>query len=400
MSATALRVALFTGNYHYIPDGVALTLNRLVRFLLERRIPVLVFSPTAPRPALEPTGELVPVPSVPVPGRAEYRFSIPFSPRLWRRLRAFGPTLLHVATPDLLGLMALRYGQGHGIPVVASYHTHFASYLKYYRFDGLEQTSWRYFVWFYNQCQHVYVPTPEMERELRAHGVETEIRRWARGVDTDLFHPARRSEAWRRMVGVQDRERVVLFVSRLVQEKNLPTLKAVFQQLHALEPELRFVVIGDGPEREELARALPFVRFLGHQTGEALATGYASSDVFVFPSDTETFGNVTLEAMASGLPAVCADAAGSRFLVRHGQTGFLCPPYEVEAYVERIRLLLRDEPLRRRMGQEARQWAETFAWERVMDELLGHYRDVLQSQTSMVPALEAVASPVANAKSP
>nr|BCX00466.1 MAG: hypothetical protein KatS3mg041_0512 [Bacteroidota bacterium] len=378
-----LRVALFTGNYHYIPDGVALTLNRMVRFLRRKGIPVLVFCPAAPRAALQPEGELVPVFSVPIPGRAEYRFSLPFSPRLWRRLRAFRPTLLHVATPDLLGLMALRYGREHGIPVVASYHTHFASYLKYYHLQGLEATSWRYFAWFYNQCQHVYVPTPEMEQELRAHGVETEIRRWARGVDTQLFHPGRRSEAWRRSVGAGPEDQIVTFVSRLVQEKNLPTLREVFQRLRELRPGVRMVIIGDGPEREELERALPFVRFLGHQSGEALATGYASSDIFFFPSDTETFGNVTLEAMASGLPVVCADAAGSRSLVRHGETGFLCPPYEVDTYVAHLEVLISDESLRRQMGQEARRWAETFDWERVMAELLGHYQDAVRLSASV-----------------
>jgi len=336
MKIPEMRIALFSGAYNHIADGVSLTLNRLVAFLEGQGASVRVFAPTVPRAALSHAGTLVPVPSIQAPGRPDYRVSLGLSARGRRNLTAFRPNLFHIATPDFLGLSALRAADRAGIPVVASYHTHFASYLDYYRLGTLEGLTWKYLRWFYGRCRHVYVPTPSMLDVLRREGISGDLRLWPRGVDSALFSPARRSLPWRRERGIADDEVVVTFVSRLVTEKGLEVVTDVLTGLRERGVPHRAVIVGEGPERPRVAAALPEAILEGHLTGERLAAAYASSDVFLFPSETETFGNVTLEALSSGLPAVVADATGSNALVQHGVTGFLVPPRDSRAFLDQV----------------------------------------------------------------
>jgi len=371
-----LRVAIFTGNYNHIRDGVSLTLNRLVDFLERQDIPVLVFGPTIEEPALEHNGEFVSVPSVPMPGRPEYRVTVGFPEKAQRRLREFEPTLVHLATPDLLGFRAMRWAQANDIQIVSSYHTHFTSYLKYYNLHMLELLGWKYLAWFYSQCTHVYVPSPSMADELNEQGITDGIRIWARGVYTDRFHPDKRDMEWRRSVGFKDKDTVVSFVSRLVWEKDLQTFVDVAKKLgDSIKP----LIVGDGPARKELESMLPVAHFTGFVTGEDLYRAYASSDIFLFPSDTETFGNVTLEAMSSGLPCVVADATGSRSLVESGVNGFLAPPRDTKEFAACVRKIAEDEALRDKMGETARQKALAYSWDNVNSKLLDNYREALET---------------------
>ena len=373
MNICGLRIALFTGAYNHIADGVSLTLNRLVAFLEREGAIVQVFAPTIPNPPLKHAGTLVPVPSISAPGRPEYRISLGLSRDANNSLTAFDPHLFHIATPDLLGLAALRRARRTRKPVVASYHTHFASYLKYYRIGLLEGGTWRYLRWFYSQCRQVYVPTASMVEVLQSHGIDGNLMLWPRGVESDLFNPARRSPEWRRARGIGDSEIVILFVSRLVTEKGLDVLMDVVRSLEARGVAHRCVIVGDGPERARLEAGLPKAIFEGHQTGESLATAYASSDVFLFPSDTETFGNVTLEALASGLPAVVADATGSNALVNDGVNGFLASPRDSKAFERKVEQLIVDDELRSRMSARARSGAEQFEWNRVLSQIVTYY---------------------------
>lgn len=398
------RIALFTGAYNHIFDGVTLTLNRLVEHMEALGARLLVFSPTSRHPPpFEHTGTLVPVPSVPVPGRSDYRLSLGLPRKSRARLLAFAPDLVHIATPDYVGLQALRWASSHGVPVVASYHTHFGAYLKYfasynkwYRMDLFEGTAWRYARWFYEQCRHVYVPTPAMASELRSHGIRNGLRLWSRGVDTDRFAPTHRDLTWRHARGIGTDDVVITFVSRLVWEKGLYVFAEVINALEARGIPHKSMVVGAGPARSELVSRLPATAFTGPLSGTELATAYASSDIFLFPSDTETFGNVTLEAMASGLPAVCADAAGSRSLVLDGETGFLAAPGERSHFLERTAELVCSPELRARMGKRARDRAREFSWDRAMDSMVDHYADVLcpqvESEAGMAlrPAVLAV----------
>lgn len=374
----APRIALFTGAYNHIADGVSRTLNRLVSYLERRGASVLVFAPTVPNPPVQHAGTLVPVSSMPVPGRSEYRISLGLTRRHRQLLAAFEPDLIHIATPDLLGFQALLLARRQGLPVVASYHTHFSAYLKYYHLQWSERALWAYLRWFYRQCRQIYVPSTSMIEILRAHGINRNLYLWERGVDTSLFNPNRRSLAWRQnSLGVADDEVVVAYVGRLVWEKGLDVLAATIERLCQEQLPHRCLIVGEGPARRELEARLPNAIFTGYLEGRELARAYASADVFFFPSETETFGNVTLEAMASGLPAICADAPGSNMLIKHGRTGFLATPGCVEEFAGYLRRLILEAELRRTMGHQALQRAQHFDWEAVLNRLYGYYWDVL-----------------------
>ncbi len=372
-----LRVAIFTGNYHHIQDGVSLTLNRLVKYLEENNVPVIIFGPTVDEPALDHNGEFVPVPSMSMPGREEYRLTTGFPDEAQQRLFEFGPTLVHLATPDLLGFRAMRWAQQKHIQIVSSYHTHFTSYLKYYNLEILELMGWKYVEWFYSQCKHVYVPSPSMADELNEQGITEGIRIWARGVDTDQFSPDQRDEQWRSKCGFEENDVVVTFVSRLVWEKNLQTFVDVAKKLNG---KIKPMIVGDGPAKKELEQMMPNAYFTDFITGDKLTRAYASSDIFLFPSETETFGNVTLEAMSSGLPCVVADAPGSKSLVESGINGYLAPPRDTGELAKCVKKIAEDKALREKMGKAARQKALAYSWDIVNGKLLENYREALDEQ--------------------
>lgn len=370
-----LRVALVTSSYNFIADGVALTLNRLVGWLLAHGVEVKIFAPTGPQAALAHEGELISVPSVALPGRPEYRLAFGLGPKARRALLDFKPDLIHIAVPDLLGLAALKLAQKHNIPAVASYHTRYETYLKHYWYlRGLENSLKRYLRWFYGAMREVYVPSPSTREALLADGLRDNFKPWPRGIDTARFDPAKRSLDWRKAHNIRADEIVVLHVSRLVREKRLDTLT---EALRRIDLPYRAVIVGDGPDRPFAEQAVPKAIFTGFLEGEELATAYASSDIFLFPSDSESFGNVTLEAMASGLPCICANATGSRSLVVAGETGYLAPASNPSAFAELIMRLIEDPPLRRRMGDAGRARALTFSWDETLARILDHYRALL-----------------------
>ena len=371
------RVAIFTGNYNHIRDGVSLTLNRLVAYLESQDVAVIIFGPTIDEPEIDHEGEFVPVPSMPAPSRPEYRITVGFPESARNRLREFEPTLIHLATPDVLGFRAMRWAQANNIQIVASYHTHFTSYLKYYNLGMLKMLGWKYLAWFYSQCKHVYVPSPSMANELNEEGIDEGIRIWARGVNTEEFNPRHRDQEWRRSVGFEDSDKVVSFVSRLVWEKNLQTYVDTINRLKQDDTRIKAMVVGDGPAKKELEHMLPDAHFTGFVTGSELSRAYASSDIFLFPSETETFGNVTLEAMSSGLPCVVADATGSRSLVESGVNGYLAAPRDTEAFANCVSKIVNDEKLWDEMSKAARQKALAYSWENVNGKLLENYREAL-----------------------
>jgi glycosyltransferase involved in cell wall biosynthesis len=377
MSQKELRIAIFTGNYNHIRDGVSLTLNRLVAFLESKNIPVVVFGPTADEPAFEHIGEFIAAPSIPMPGRPEYRVTIGFPEDVQQRLRDFKPTLIHLATPDLLGFRAMRFAQANNIQIVASYHTHFTSYLKYYNMDMLEILGWKYLVWFYSQCKHIYVPTSSMADELAEKGIRDGLRIWARGVDTELFSPEKRDMEWRRSNGIADDQLVVTFVSRLVWEKDLQTVVDTLRKVSSVNGSVKPMIVGDGPAKKELEQLIPNGLFTGFLMGEDLARAYASSDLFFFPSDTETFGNVTLEAMSSGVPAVVADATGSKSLIESGVNGYLGTPKKTREFADLIIKLVDDADTRAQMAVATRQKALAYSWETINNGLLAQYNEAL-----------------------
>lgn len=372
------KVALFTGNYNHIRDGVSLTLNRLVEFLLQNDIEVLVFGPTVKRPQLKHNGKLIGVPSKKMPGRPEYRITTQFPEDAQTQLKAFNPDLIHIATPDILGHKALRWALKNNKPVVSSYHTHFTSYLKYYKLTLLEPFLWKYLRWFYSKCEQVYVPTESMAEELKSKKIDGNLKIWARGVDVKHFNPGRRDENWRKSKGFNPDDIVITFISRLVWEKNLRLFADVLLRLQKKYPRVKAMVVGDGPAGPELQELLPWAVYTGFLKGDELAKAYAGSDVFFFPSDTETFGNVTLEAMASGLPCVVADAVGSKSLVEHNHNGFLAAVDKSDKFYIYLENLIHDENLRKKMSEASFQKAREYSWKNINGKLLDYYDGVLE----------------------
>lgn len=372
-----LRIALITANYNHIPDGVSLTLNRLVAHLLSEGHQVLTFAPTIAEPPIQHAGDMHVIPAFSIPGRGEYLFSYGFKDDAKEALRLYNPDLVHVATPDFTGCQVLLYCKQRKIPVVASYHTHFTSYFAYYNMHIFELWGWAYLRWFYANVEHSYVPSQSMAEELHRKGFKNNLRIWARGIETDKFHPGCRSMSWRQSLGVHDDEILVGFVSRLVTEKEMFTLRNVFAKL-SNHPKIKTIIVGEGPEREPMQQALPDTIFTGHLKGADLSRAYASMDIFMFPSLSETFGNVTLEAMACGVPAVVADAQGNRSLVRNDYNGFLVTPRHTREFVERILWLANNHEDRQKFANNALEFATSFTWDRIFGDLLNNYESALQ----------------------
>lgn len=376
--AEPLRVVLTTGNYNYIKDGVSLTLNRLVGWLERNDVEVLVIAPVAEEPAMEHQGRLLPVPSFAIPTRKEYRIGRRLTPLLKDEIVRFKPNLFHIAVPDITGHSALKLAETMRVPVVSSFHTRFDGYLQYYHLSFLEPWFHKKLRVFYARCEHLYVPSASMMDELAGQGIADNMRLWTRGVDHDRFSPGRRSQEWRRAHGIADDDLVIAYAGRLVAEKNMAVMARVFAGLKARGVAHRTILLGDGPEAGWMRKALPETVFAGFLHGDELAAGYASSDIFFFPSVTETFGNVTLEAMASGLPAVTADATGSRSLVREAETGFLVPVDREDQMIERLVQLLTDGDMRWKFGARAREIAVSeHEWDGIFARLRSDYEDAI-----------------------
>ncbi|MEX2600325.1 MAG: glycosyltransferase family 1 protein [Balneolaceae bacterium] len=377
-----MKIAIFTGNYNHIRDGVSLTLNRLVEFLEGEGEEVLVFGPTVDEPAFQHNGTLIPVPSIAMPGRPEYRISTRFPKPARRTLEEFGPDLIQISTPDVLGYHALLWARRNRVPVVSSYHTHFTSYLKYYNLNFLESFGWSYMRWFYGHSSQIFVPTRSMWEELEEKGIKGDFRIWARGVDTVLFNPARRDNDWRSRYGFDQEDVIISYVSRLVWEKNPDIFAHTIQKLEKKYPAVKPMIVGEGPALDGLKELLPEATYSGFLTGVELADAYANSDIFLFPSDTESFGNVTLEAMASGLPCVVADATGSKSLVDDRVNGYLVSVSRPDKFVEAVEHLVKDSQLRKQMGSRSVEKAGNYTWDQINQQLLSNYREAIQSLES------------------
>jgi len=373
-----LRIALFTGNFNYTRDGATQTLNRLVDHL---RGPVgaevRVYSPTSPDQTAEEINDLVSIPSVSLPGRPEYRFALGLTSAARQDVTSFAPHLFHLSTPDLLGFQAQRLARAMQLPVVASLHTRFETYFAYYGLGWIEPLVEQTLRGFYQRCDYVLVPHAAMAEEMAVDELTGRVRIWGRGVDGDMFSPARRDLAWRSAMGIADDEAVILFLGRVVIEKGLAVFADAIDRLRAAGMKFRVLVVGDGPARPWLAQRLPDALFTGFLTGPELATAVASTDIFFNPSATEAFGNVTLEAMACGLAVVCADLANSRAMVTQGVTGLLCSPSDPADYAQAIAGLIIDPAGRAALGTSARIASAGHAWPAILGHVVSVYEEAL-----------------------
>ena len=365
MEPSDLRIALFSGNYNYHRDGANQALNRLVEYLLRQGAKVRVYSPTVENPAFPPTGDLVSIPALPIPGRSEYRLPIALPPRVRRDLVQFNPNVVHVSSPDIVAHRAVTWARKHQVAAVASVHTRFESYLAYYHLQLLEPFVRAILRRFYHRCEIVMAPAESTAAILRGSRMNRDIAIWARGIDREQFNPDRRDMAWRRELGIADDELVVAFLGRIVMEKGLDVFAEAIRALSDRGVKERVLVIGEGPARPWFEQQVPEAVFTGQLTGTDLARALASTDVLLNPSITEAFGNVTLEAMACGLPVVAAVATGATNLVRDGETGIMVDAGDVDGFADALETYARDPELRLRHGEAGLAFAKTMDWDRI-----------------------------------
>lgn len=380
MESNELRIALFSGNYNYVRDGANQALNRLVGYLLRQGAQVRVYAPTVKKPAFEPTGTLVSVPSLPFPMRSEYRFPLGLSGKVRRNLASFAPNALHVSSPDVSGHRAVSWARARGLPILASVHTRFETYPRYYNLGFTEPLLEAIMRRFYRRCDALVAPSESMAQVLRDQRMNYDISIWSRGVDRSLFNPGRRDLEWRRAFGIDDGEMTIGFLGRLVMEKGLDVFSDTLDELKRAGVPHKVLVVGDGPARGWLENRLPGTAFAGFQTGADLGRAVASMDVLFNPSVTETFGNVTLEAMACGLPVVAAAATGSQSLVSDGVSGRLIRPGAIREFAQALRAYAQSDELRRAHGQAGEARSLDFDWDRINQSVADTYLRLIRQK--------------------
>jgi glycosyltransferase involved in cell wall biosynthesis len=372
-----MRIALFTDTYRPTVNGVARTLGHLVSHADARGIEVALVSPRlSPEPALG-TSMHHQLPAVPLPMYPEIPLARPLDRKGSRLLDSFCPELVHAATEFTIGWSGREWARRRGIPLVSSFHTDWPAYMAGYGFGGMESVAWRFLQTFHAGARITFCPSSSTLEQLKSWGFSHDLRVWGRGVDTEFFSPRHRLEELRRVLAPEG-QKIVLYVGRLAPEKRLHVLLEAFPRIRrAMDSKVVLGLVGDGPWMSRLkARAMEGVHLLGYRTGLPLAQAYASGDLFAFPSDTETFGNVVAEALASGLPVVAPNKGGVVDSVIPGRTGVLVPPRDPVALADAVVSLLSNDALRQRLAEGARSHALSRSWEAILDGLFEDYREV------------------------
>jgi glycosyltransferase involved in cell wall biosynthesis len=380
MAISKLNVALVTETYPPEINGVAMTLGRLATGLAARGHRVRIVRPRQKHEATGrlPNGDLL-TPGIPIPRYPDLRFGLPAGDRLHDAWVTRRPDIVHIATEGPLGFSALATARRLGIPVVSTFHTNFHNYSRHYGIGWLRHGIAGYLRWFHNRTAGTLVPTVALAEELGAQGFR-DVRVLSRGVDTRLFNPARRSNLLRTEWNAQPDDPVCIIVSRLAPEKNLDLAFTAFEAIRAERSNARMVCVGDGPSAAALARRYPGVHFSGMRQGEELATHYASADLFLFPSLTETFGNVVSEALASGLPVVAYDHAAAGALVTNEYNGWLVPPGDAAGFITTSRHAARKVSQRRIERGNCAESVRHLSWERIHDSYAAMLADIVARQ--------------------
>lgn len=364
-----MKIALVTETFPPEINGVAMTFEVIARELGRRGHQVRVYRPwrrDLPSAVAHPGYEQVPLPGLPIPRYPLLRLGLPAYGRLRREWTDDRPDLVHVATEGPLGTSAITVARGLGLPVTSSFHTNFHAYSRHYGFGPFGRLVLAWLRRVHNRTRRTFAPTPELGAELAAAGFAN-VALLSRGVDTWQFHPARRSATLRARWGVEGEEPVVIHAGRMAAEKNYDLLLQAFEAMRRANPRCRFVLVGDGPLRPRLQRENPACVFTGFIARGDLAQHYASADIYIHASLTETFGNVLTEAMASGLAVAGFDYAAAQQFVRHGRSGLAVPCDQPEALVEAAVLLATDPLLRAQLRPEARLAVEAQSWAQVIE---------------------------------
>ena len=385
MPSDKTRIVFFVDILQKHFDGVSNTMHQLASRLPKDKIEA-IFITTFPPDEFD--FDVYTCPYFQFPLYKEYRVAQPSRMKnLEAILDDFQPHLVHYTSPTLLGKYAIRYAEKKHIPVTSTYHTHFYSYMEYYFgfFPPLEY--WmgsvvkRLTRWFYTRTTKTFVPSAPMKDFLQHLGiVPDKIEFFRRGINTQHFNPSFQDDSWKSSIGLSG-QKVILFVSRLVKEKELDTIVRTYTLFQERNENVTFVITGDGPFKGYMEKKMPKAHFTGKQTKEELAKTYASADIFIFPSVTETFGNVVLEALASGLPAVVAKAGGPQGIVERSGGGYVVEPKDEEAFYQHINMLLQNESLYEEKRNNAIQYALEQKWEDICGQMSQDLIDIARKGT-------------------
>ncbi|MFN8653564.1 MAG: glycosyltransferase family 1 protein [Gemmatimonadales bacterium] len=372
-----MRIAIFSEVYWPMVSGVGVTLDRLVSALQDRGHEVRVYSASYAIPEGEAERpEAHRSPSVPLFLYPDVQWAFPRQQELVDDLARFRPDVVHVATEFAMGLAGIKAAGQLGLPVIASAHTDYVKYAARYGVRWVLGMGYVYLRWFYSHAHKVLVPSRLFEETLRQRGVR-HTGLWTRGVDPRHFHPRFRSEAYRARFGVGPDDLLVTYIGRLAREKDIQRLVRSWEAVRSERGNAQLVLVGQGPMAEGLRRRpVPGVHLTGLLSGDALSEAYASADLFIFPSQTETFGNSLLEAMASGLPSLAVAAGGVQEFARDGQNALLVDPREGRSLTEGLSRLLRDAGLRTRLAEGGLATAAERNWDAIYDQLIADYAEV------------------------
>ena len=376
-----MKIALFTETFLPKVDGIVTRLTKTVQHLVAAGDEVMIFCPEG-APETYMGARVVGVPAMPLPLYPELKLALP-RPMVSEALESFGPDLVHVVNPAVLGLGGIWLAKTKGYPLVASYHTHLPKYLEHYGLGMLEPVLWELLKAAHNQASLNLCTSTAMVAELSEKGIQ-HTALWQRGVDTELFRPELRSDAMRQRLlnGRSDTGQLLLYIGRLSAEKQIERIRPVLDA----NPEARLALVGDGPYRQQLETlfAGSAAHFVGYLAGDELASAYASADAFLFPSSTETLGLVLLEAMAAGCPVVGANRGGIPDIVSDGENGCLYEPEGPDGGAGSLTAatlrLLGDPEQRQQLRRNARQEAERWGWAGATEQLRRYYRGVLSAQ--------------------
>mmetsp|Transcript_25520 Transcript_25520/g.37671 ORF Transcript_25520/g.37671 Transcript_25520/m.37671 type:complete len:531 (-) Transcript_25520:145-1737(-) len=391
-----LRVLIFTACY-FVLDGVTLTIRRLEAHLRARGAVVKIASTVPDEFTEEQTKDIIIIPGIKIPFTAAgegYAFGGSLGANTLREIEEFNPNCVHFTVPDLVSLDGIRWCQRNNVGYMATWHSNYSDYLKYYFLEWVLKPGFMvYLKGFYEQMPAVYVPTPFMLDKLKREGFgkNTQLLEWGRGVDLKLFTPDRRSSEFRASRGISEQDVLVLWVGRLVPEKRPDIWTNVMQRLHSEGINAKGIVVGHGTFETTLSQ-MPNVSCAGWLSGVALAEAYASADILLFPSDVETFGNVTLEALASGCVSVVVNTC-SGHLVQNGFNGYTCAPGDLEGFYQATKNLVQDDKLRRQMSKNARESAWRFERNKILQQMAENYKDAIVRHRNPEYVRELMATP-------
>ena len=367
--SSRLHVCVVTETYPPEINGVAMTLQRLVMGLTEAGHTVSLVRPRQAahdRPGCRRSPQQMLVPGLPIPGYRGLHFGLPVGRRLQRQWESSRPDIIYVATEGPLGISAVRQANKLQIPVISGFHTNFHSYTRHYHLGFLKKIILSHLRKFHNRTNATLVPSEDLQLDLQQAGFDN-VEILARGVDCRLFSPEKRDEAIRRDWGVATDVPVVLYVGRLATEKNMDLFIRTYRAMQQQRNDLRCVMVGDGPLYRRLQTDNPDIIFCGMHTGESLAAHYASADIFLFPSETETFGNVTMEAMASGLVVVAYDYAAAQRHINDRQNGLVVPLKQEDLFIQSATSLINGDIEMTQIRSNARNYALSIDWSQIID---------------------------------